>query len=119
MSDLIVTEVTEDPYTIVPNYIINDPTWSVATKMTWIWIFSKRRIPGWKIRPLYIQKVMGYSDWVWRRVYKDLMDGGYISTSKTKHGTIIKFIYDWSFSSKYHKTKLELVKAPVDNPVDE
>lgn len=115
MSEFIFTEVTDDPYTLIPNYIINDPTWSMATKMTWIYIFSKRHIPGWKVRPFYIQKMMGYSDKIWRRVYKDLMDGGYLSISKTKEGTIIKFIYDWSFASKYHKAKFDLVDKPVDN----
>lgn len=107
MNDFLITEITDDPYTIVPNFIINDPTWLMATKMTWIYIFSKRRVPGWQVRPFHIQKVMGYSDKIWRKVYTELYAGGYLRVNKTKAGTVITFIYDWSFKA-----------TPVDNSVD-
>ena len=107
MSDLIVTEVTEDPYTLIPNFIINDPGWSCETKMTWIFLFSKRHIPGWKVRPTYVQKMLGFGDRVWRRVSKDLVAMGYLTSTKTKDGTVIKFVYDWSFKEQSKKRWLQ------------
>ena len=97
MSDLIVTEVSQDPFTLVPNFIINDPSWSIETKMTWIFLFSKRHIPGWTVRPFYVQKILGYGERAWRRAYKDLTDMGYLKIQKTQKGTIIQFTYDWAY----------------------
>ena len=118
MSEFLISESTDDPYTLIPNFIINDPTWSCNTKATWIYLFSKRHIPGWRVRPFHIQKVLGYSDKIWRKVYKDLTDGGYLKITKTQAGTIMKFIYDWSYAAKYHKPHLTLVDGAQDNPVD-
>lgn len=112
MNEFLVSEVSADPYTIVPNYIINDPAWLLATKMTWIYIFSKRHIPGWRVRPAYMQKVMGYSDKIWRKVSKQLSDGGYLKFNKTKEGTVITFIYDWKFIQQ--RENFHLVDKSVD-----
>lgn len=106
MSEFMTIETTDDPYTIVPNFIIDDPEWCNDTKMTWIYLFSKRRVPGWKVRPLFLQKVLKYSARTWRKIYTNLYEGGYLSVSKTQEGTTIKFIYDWSFKN---------VDKPVDN----
>jgi hypothetical protein len=99
MSSFIISECTDDPYTIVPNFIINDPTLSVYTKMTWIFLFSKRHVPGWKVHPKYIQKILGFSDKIWRKVYKDLTAMNYLSMRKTQQGTILIFNYDWKYKN--------------------
>jgi hypothetical protein len=122
MSDKVISEVTQDPFTLVPNFIINDPSWSIETKMTWIFLFSKRHINGWSVRPFYIQKILGYGERAWRRVYKDLTEMGYLKTFKTKNGTIIQFTYDWAYKAIEKESAnpgLYLVEDPnVDKPVD-
>ena len=96
----IITEIKPDPFTPVPNYIINDPGMLLETRMTWIYLFSKRNIPGWITRPYDVQKALGFKDHVWRKVSKQLKELGYLIEITTNEGKSLKFVWEW------HKMKL-------------
>lgn len=114
MSENIDTRVTGDPFTPVPNYIINDPGMLIEAKMTWIYLFSKRNIPGWRVHPRHIQKILGYKDFVWRKVSQQLHELGYLVSKKIQGGTLISFVWDWDELNKSFKPGLTLVDKYVD-----
>lgn len=121
MSDNIEIEVDQDPFTPVPNHIIHNEVMSLETKMTWIYLFSRRNMKNWKIRPFNVQQTLGFSDKVWRRVSKQLTQFGFLTAYKTKHGTTLKFTWSWDQISlplpevKNPAPKLTIVDNSVDN----
>jgi len=115
MSEKITIETYQDPFTPVPNYIINDPTMLLETRMTWIYLFSKRNIPGWIVRPYDIQKALGFKDFVWRQVSKQLKELGYLIEFHTADGKQLRFVWDWDLKKHKFKPPLEVVDKEVDN----
>lgn len=107
MSDRIITEVAADPFTIVPNYIINDFTLLIESKAAWIYLFSKRHIPNWIVHPRDVQKMCGFGERGWRRASKQLRELRYLVETHTQAGKVLKFVWDWEYKH-----------AHVDNSVD-
>lgn len=101
-SDEITVEITDDPFTLVPNFIINDHTLLLETRMTWIYLFSKRNVKNhWTPRPWDIQKALGFGDYIWRKVSKQLRDLGYLKLVDTANGSELKFTWDWKYKPKH------------------
>jgi len=111
MNESIDINVPSDPFTPVPNYIINDPGMLLETKMTWIYLFSKRNIPGWTVHPGNVQKALGFKDFVWRKVSLQLRELGYLILMETSNGSRLRFVWDWDY-------KRGAFKPPVDKAVN-
>jgi hypothetical protein len=92
----ISTEIKPDPFTPVPNYIINDPELFMETKLAWIYLFSKRNIPNWITYPNDVQKSCNFGLRGWRRASKQLREYGYLVEIHTQNGSILKFVWEWS-----------------------
>lgn len=105
MSEKIITEVEPDPFTIIPNYIINDVTMFIETRMAWIYLFSRRRVPNWTVYPRDVQKMCGFGERGWRRASKQLREYGYLVEVYTQKGSILKFVWNWEYK---HEPKPQL-----------
>ena len=114
MSEKIEINVSADPFSIIPNYIIHDVTMCIEAKMTWIYLFSRRHIKNWSVNPRDVQKMCGFGDRGWRRASKQLREYGYLTETYTQKGSLLKFVWDWHYKHT-PKPGLELI---VDNSVD-
>ena len=95
MSEIIIQSIKQ-PFTMVPNFIINDATLLSESRMTWIYLFSKAGIKNCTARSYDVQKALGFGDHVWRKVSKQLRERGYLVLLDSADGSKLKFTWSWS-----------------------
>jgi len=87
------TGIKRENFTMYPNELAQDPTFSAASKATSLYLLSKPT--GWTPRPSDIQKQMGYGEAVWFRVSKELKDRKILTEARTQGGTELLFEISW------------------------
>lgn len=99
---------TGQPFTAVPNYIVNDENISAEALAVITYVAGKPN--GWIVRSYDIRRRFKWGDFVWRRVSRELRELGFITIVKHADGTDLNFEIKWQEVDKP-------VKKPCDPPV--
>ena len=96
---------TSQPFTAVPNYIVNNEDISAEALAVITYLAGKP--DGWIARSYDIRKRFKWGNFIWRRVSRELRALGFISDIKHADGTDLIFEIKWQEPNN-----------PVDKPCD-
>ncbi len=88
----ITVGANRQPFSWLPNYLINDP--SVSAEVLAVALYLNGKPDNWRCRPFDIKKRFGWGDRIWYRVSRELKELGLLHENITKDGTQLWFGFD-------------------------
>lgn len=112
MSEANVTGAKQDFFGKLPNYLINDLTFSANAMAVALYLESK---PGnWICHPNDIRKRFGWGRHTWLKVSRELKERGLLIETKIQHSTELRFEISWNIMPQKAKSETMPISTRVE-----